>query len=205
MLYQNAARPHRVPLTPQDIELLEAHPQFEGVDSVFHGRCEKPLSEMSLPATMRRLRLSAVPHGFRSTFTDWVAECSSYPSEVRERPWSICSRKTPSLPASTSLPRFGRVRPARRATGSVVGPAARGKGTRDGSGRSARKQGLLKAAHLKKAWLGATGCQGVAFECARHRGNRSPRRPMLLWAWCRPARRGMPNLRFRLLPRWTRL
>ena len=33
---------------------------------------------------MRRMKLSAVPHGFRSTFTDWTAERTSYPSEVRE-------------------------------------------------------------------------------------------------------------------------
>jgi integrase len=30
------------------------------------------------------MKLTAVPHGFRSTFTDWVAERTSYPSEVRE-------------------------------------------------------------------------------------------------------------------------
>jgi integrase len=39
---------------------------------------------MSLTAAMRRMKLTAVPHGFRSTFTDWVAERTAYPSEVRE-------------------------------------------------------------------------------------------------------------------------
>jgi integrase len=28
--------------------------------------------------------LTAVPHGFRSAFTDWCAERTAYPSEVRE-------------------------------------------------------------------------------------------------------------------------
>ena len=28
--------------------------------------------------------VSAVPHGFRSTFRDWAAECTDYPREVAE-------------------------------------------------------------------------------------------------------------------------
>lgn len=79
-----AGRPHRVPLSPQAVKLLEALPKVEGNDYVFPGRGEKPLSDMSLTATMRRMGLTAVPHGFRSTFTDWVAERTNYPSEVRE-------------------------------------------------------------------------------------------------------------------------
>lgn len=34
--------------------------------------------------SMRRMGLTAVPHGFRSTFTDWISERTNYPSEVRE-------------------------------------------------------------------------------------------------------------------------
>jgi integrase len=39
---------------------------------------------MSLTQVMRRLKLTAVPHGLRSTFTDWAAERTSHPTEVRE-------------------------------------------------------------------------------------------------------------------------
>lgn len=39
---------------------------------------------MSLTACMRRMPMMAVPHGFRSTLTDWVAERTAYPAEVRE-------------------------------------------------------------------------------------------------------------------------
>jgi integrase len=28
--------------------------------------------------------VAAVPHGFRSSFRDWVAECTSYPNEAAE-------------------------------------------------------------------------------------------------------------------------
>lgn len=80
-----AARPHRIPLSADALKLLAALPRFEGTDLVFPGLSgKKPLSDMSLTATMRRMELTAVPHGFRSTFSDWVAERTGYPAEVRE-------------------------------------------------------------------------------------------------------------------------
>jgi integrase len=42
------------------------------------------LSDMTLTAVMRRMQLDAVPHGFRSTFRDWCAECTDFPREVAE-------------------------------------------------------------------------------------------------------------------------
>jgi hypothetical protein len=39
---------------------------------------------MTLTAVLRRLKLEAVPHGFRSTFRDWCAEQTDYPNEVAE-------------------------------------------------------------------------------------------------------------------------
>lgn len=33
---------------------------------------------------MRRMRVNAVPHGFRSTFRDWCSERTSYPRDVAE-------------------------------------------------------------------------------------------------------------------------
>jgi integrase len=39
---------------------------------------------MSLTAVMRRMKVDAVPHGFRSTFRDWAAERTNYPREVAE-------------------------------------------------------------------------------------------------------------------------
>jgi integrase len=80
-----AGRPHRVPLSDAALALLKAVPVFAGTDLVFPGMSgDKPLSDMSLTAAMRRMNLTAVPHGFRSTFSDWCAERTSYPSEVRE-------------------------------------------------------------------------------------------------------------------------
>lgn len=80
-----SGRSHRVPLSPPVLKLLLAMPKFEGTALVFPGRdVTKPLSDMSLTAIMRRMKLEAVPHGFRSTFSDWCAERTAYPAEVRE-------------------------------------------------------------------------------------------------------------------------
>ncbi len=85
-----SGRPHRIPLSDRAVALLDTLPRLcnddmEPVDLVFPGRDgDKPLSDMSLTQIMRRMGLSAVPHGFRSTFSDWVAERTAYPAEVRE-------------------------------------------------------------------------------------------------------------------------
>jgi len=43
-----------------------------------------PLSDMSLSAVLRRMKLPVTVHGFRSCFRDWVSERTNYPSEVAE-------------------------------------------------------------------------------------------------------------------------
>ncbi len=40
---------------------------------------------MTLTALMRRMKVDAVPHGFRSTFRDWVSERTNYPRELAEQ------------------------------------------------------------------------------------------------------------------------
>ena len=42
------------------------------------------LSDMSLTAVLRRMKVDAVPHGFRSSFRDWCAERTNYSREVAE-------------------------------------------------------------------------------------------------------------------------
>ena len=80
-----AGREHRIPLSATALKLLQAMPRFEGTDLIFPGRdTEKPLSDMSMTLVMRRMKVDAVPHGFRSTFVDWAAERTSYPPELRE-------------------------------------------------------------------------------------------------------------------------
>lgn len=75
---------HRVPLSKPALALLKRQPREEGTDLVFPGTQGKPLSDMTLTNIMRRMDLDAVPHGFRSTFRDWVSESTSFPSDVAE-------------------------------------------------------------------------------------------------------------------------
>jgi len=79
-----AGREHRVPLSPRAVELLQALPTFEGTDLIFPGARGGPLSDMSVSAVTRRMKVDAVPHGFRSSFRDWAAESTAYPREVAE-------------------------------------------------------------------------------------------------------------------------
>jgi integrase len=79
-----AAREHRVPLSQAAISLLGQLEQ-QG-DLVFPGqRRGRPLSDMALLMLLRRMeRGDLTAHGFRSTFSDWAAEQTNTPSEVRE-------------------------------------------------------------------------------------------------------------------------
>ena len=73
-----------MPLSKAAVELLNSLPRIDGCDLVFPGSKNKPLSDMTLAAVMRRMKSTAVPHGFRSTFRDWCSERTNYPSDVAE-------------------------------------------------------------------------------------------------------------------------
>lgn len=80
-----AEREHRIPLSSQAIDLLKRVPKMHGTDLVFPGLRNKPLSDMTLTAVLRRMgRGDITAHGFRSTFRDWTAETTNYPREVAE-------------------------------------------------------------------------------------------------------------------------
>lgn len=82
-----AGREHVVPLAAQVVALFErmkAHRRGDS-DLVFPGQKRgKPLSDMTLTKALRDMGIDAVPHGFRSTFRDWVAEQTQWPSELAE-------------------------------------------------------------------------------------------------------------------------
>lgn len=80
-----SGREHRVPLVDAAVELLRGVPRVEESPYLFPSVKGKVLSDMTLTAVMRRIEVDAVPHGFRSTFRDWVGECTEHPSEVAEQ------------------------------------------------------------------------------------------------------------------------
>lgn len=80
-------RQHRVPLSAAALAVLRAtreHKLATGSGLVFCNSKGGQLSDMSLTSVMRRMKVEAVPHGFRSSFRDWVGEHTQYPSDVAE-------------------------------------------------------------------------------------------------------------------------
>ena len=78
-------RPHRVPLSPRALEVLAgARKLADGSGLVFPSVRGKILSDMTLSKLVKQLGIEAVPHGFRSSFRDWCAECTDAPREVCE-------------------------------------------------------------------------------------------------------------------------
>ena len=80
-----AGAEHRVPLSSAALQLLSSAPRLTDSDLVFPGTKGQPLSDMSITAVMRRMKLDEVPHGFRSTFRDWAGEKTNYPRELAEQ------------------------------------------------------------------------------------------------------------------------
>lgn len=75
---------HRVPLSGAAVTLLRHLPVIKDNDLVFPAPRGGELSDMTLTAVIRRMKVDAVPHGFRSSFRDWCAERTNYPSQVAE-------------------------------------------------------------------------------------------------------------------------
>lgn len=80
-----AGREHRVPLSDAALHLLKTLSRLADSPLVFPAPRGGQLSDMTLNAVMRRMGVDAVPHGFRSTFRDWVAERTNHPRELAEQ------------------------------------------------------------------------------------------------------------------------
>jgi integrase len=86
-----AAREHRIPLSARALEILEAvRPNPDQVDGDGFVFCregtDKALSDDAMLRLLKRMGRSGdlTPHGMRSTFRDWCAERTSFPSEAAE-------------------------------------------------------------------------------------------------------------------------
>ena len=78
-------RDHRVPLSGGALEILQEARDFTDISGlVFPSPRGGSVSENTLSKLLRELQIDAVPHGFRSSFRDWAAECSDAPREVCE-------------------------------------------------------------------------------------------------------------------------
>jgi integrase len=77
-----AGKEHRVPLSGAALAVLNALRHEDRDALLFASPRGGMLSDMSLTAVLRRMKVDAVPHGFRSSFRDWCAERTNYPREV---------------------------------------------------------------------------------------------------------------------------
>jgi len=86
---------HRIPLSSRSIEILAQMPKSNAI--IFPNTRGGQLSDAALSACMKRINNStengfldrisgrpAVPHGLRSTFRDWAAELTEFPSDMAE-------------------------------------------------------------------------------------------------------------------------
>ena len=82
-----AGRAHQVTLSPEAVAAFNAAASLRKPQSdlVFPGtKVGKPLSDMTLTKLLRDAKLPYAAHGFRSTFRDWAADCTSFPREIAE-------------------------------------------------------------------------------------------------------------------------
>jgi hypothetical protein len=80
-------REHRVPLSPTALAILRQMqtdvPHPEAI--VFPSANGKPLSDMALTMTLRRMKRDSITvHGFRSTFRDCTADATEHSDKVAE-------------------------------------------------------------------------------------------------------------------------
>ena len=73
-----ARKEHRVPLSDRAVAILEAARDHFGGDGLIFPSNRKmgALSSEAFRVLLSRLEIPAVPHGFRSSFRDWMAECT---------------------------------------------------------------------------------------------------------------------------------
>lgn len=78
-------REHRVPLSTAALVVLDsARECADGSGLCFPSLTGRMLSDNTLSKLFRGLGIEGTPHGMRSSFRDWAAECSDAPREVAE-------------------------------------------------------------------------------------------------------------------------
>ncbi|MGO2133107.1 MAG: tyrosine-type recombinase/integrase [Halomonas sp.] len=73
---------HRVPLSGTAIKLLDAMPRDR--ELIFPAPRGGQLSDAAMSALLKRMKINATVHGFRSSFRDWAAERTSTPNQIAE-------------------------------------------------------------------------------------------------------------------------
>lgn len=76
---------HRVPLSDAAMDVLRrVRALSDGSGLVFPSQRGKPMSDSTLSKLLRENSLGTTPHGARTAFRTWAAECSDAPREIAE-------------------------------------------------------------------------------------------------------------------------
>jgi integrase len=81
-------QPHVVPLSPAAVAVLRRRWPLRASDDglVFSTKGTKPISDMTMTKVLRDLGFpKTTVHGFRSSFTDWAAERTNFPTAVVDK------------------------------------------------------------------------------------------------------------------------
>ncbi|MBI1495225.1 tyrosine-type recombinase/integrase [Halocynthiibacter styelae] len=81
---KDAATDFRVPLSPEAQEVISEASKSARDGYLFPGVRKGVISDATMSRYMERREMEARPHGFRSSFRDWVAETTNTPHEVAE-------------------------------------------------------------------------------------------------------------------------
>lgn len=81
---RDATADFRVPLSPEALSVIEQAKPLARDGFLFPSVKRGVISDMTMSAYMKRRGLIERPHGFRSSFRDWVAETQNFPFEVAE-------------------------------------------------------------------------------------------------------------------------
>lgn len=76
---------HRIPLTPESILILNEMKQNKINNFIFPGvQHHKSIGDSALLNLLKQTHPTMTVHGFRSTFRDWCAETTNFPSDLAE-------------------------------------------------------------------------------------------------------------------------
>ncbi len=81
---RDATEDFRVPLSDSALEVIETAKKQSRDGFLFPSARKGVISDATMSRLMERRGMEARPHGFRSSFRDWVAEKTSTPHEVAE-------------------------------------------------------------------------------------------------------------------------
>ena len=81
-----AGREHRIPLSTQAMAVLDAArgDTSGGTGLIFPSKRGKALTDSTISKLLRENNVRCVPHGMRSSFRDWAADCTNVPREICE-------------------------------------------------------------------------------------------------------------------------